>query len=152
MLKKLLLAGSFFILCANSYGQTAAATQEAQSVTGSPQFSLTNKDNTFDFCELEEGDVVKHEFLFRNTGTGPLFINNVYSEVKNASFRWPSRIIKPGKTGIILVTYRSFMDVGSVAGDIHIASNASKEDITPLHIRGKVIRYGCCDKDKSASK
>ena len=152
MLKKLLFVGAFFILTADSYGQNVAAKQEVQPATGGAQFSLTNKDNTFDFCEIEEGDVVKHEFLFRNTGSEPLFIDNIYSEVKNAKFKWPSRIIKPGKTGIILVTYSSFMDVGSVAGDIHISSNASKEDISPLHIKGKVLTYGTCCEGKSAVK
>lgn len=149
MLKKLSLAAAIALVCGHSYAQDATKPEQPA------KFTLTNNDTVFNFCEIEEGDVVKHEFLFQNTGSGPLFINNVHSDLKNAKFRWPSRIIKPGKTGIILVTYSSFMDVGSVAGDIYISSNATKEPITPLHIKGTIRAYEDIMKEeckKSASK
>jgi len=141
MLKKLLLVGAFFILCADSYGQKTAAKPVAQDKVTGAKFSLTNKDSLFDFCEIEEGDVVKHQFLFQNTGNEPLFIDNISCALHNVKFKWPTRIIKPGKTGVILVTYSSFMDVGTVSGDIYISSNASKDPIPALHIKGKIMTY-----------
>ena len=138
MLKRLSLIGAFFILCTDSYGQKTAA---KQTEPGGPKFSLTNRDSVFDFCMIEEGDVVKHEFLFQNTGSEPLYINNITCALHNVKFKWPSRIIKPGKTGTIMVTYSSFMDVGTVAGDIFISSNATKEPFAPLHIKGKIMTY-----------
>jgi len=156
MLKQLSLTGAFFLLCSASYGQKAMAKPAEQVTVSGPAFSLTNRDSVFDFCEIEEGDVVKHQFLFRNNGTEPLIISNIHTAVPNARFKWPSRLIKPGKTGIITVTYSSFMDVGPVAGDILITSNATKDPATRLHIKGKVMEYNehehCCGKDKGKAK
>ena len=150
MLKRLSLIGAFFILSAPSYAQTATKNTEQPAKDG-PAFSLTNADTVFDFVEIEEGALVKHEFLFTNTGSQPLIISNIHTDVPNAKFRWPSRFIKPGKTGIITVIYRSFMDVGPVAGDIYVSSNATTQPAAYLHIKGTVRTFDE-DSDKPCCK
>jgi hypothetical protein len=137
MLKRLSLVGALFILCTNSFGQKTVST--TGTILTGPKFTLTTNDTLFDFGMIEEEDYAKHQFLFQNTGDAPLIIDNISCTIPHVKFKWPSRMIKPGKTGVILVTYTSFMDEGTVAGDIMISSNATKEAITPLHIKGKIM-------------
>ena len=93
MLKRLSLIGAFFIVGTATYAQKAV--KKAVVIVDGPAFSLTNSDSVFDFVEIEEGDLVKHEFLFTNNGSEPLIISNIHTDLKNARFRWPSRRLGP---------------------------------------------------------
>jgi hypothetical protein len=68
---------------------------------------MTFENNMYDFGEVKEGDVVKHEFKFTNTGKVPLLINNVHSTCGCTVPEWPKEAIQPGQSNTIKVEFNT---------------------------------------------
>lgn len=62
---------------------------------------------SFDFGEVNEGDIVKHTFSFTNTGKVPLIINDAHSTCGCTVPKWPKEPIPPGKKGKIQVEFNT---------------------------------------------
>jgi hypothetical protein len=65
------------------------------------------EDVTFDFGRVKEGEVVKKNFKFTNTGKIPLLINDARSTCGCTVPEWPKEIIQPGQSGEILVQFNT---------------------------------------------
>ncbi|MCS7036771.1 MAG: DUF1573 domain-containing protein [Saprospiraceae bacterium] len=61
----------------------------------------------YDFGEVREGEVVEHEFVFRNTGKVPLSILNARSSCGCTVPDWPKDPIPPGGTGKIKARFNT---------------------------------------------
>ncbi len=59
----------------------------------------------FNFGEVNEGEIVEHDFAFRNTGKAPLIINNARSTCGCTVPEWPKEPIPPGEGGVISVRF-----------------------------------------------
>lgn len=77
------------------------------------------------------------EFEFKNTGTGPLILNNVKSSCGCTVPDWPKNPIKPGETSVIKVQYNTRRS-GSFTKGITVYSNASENGTVRLIIKGEV--------------
>ncbi len=62
---------------------------------------------TFNFGEVNEGDLVKHTFTFTNTGKQPLLISNARSTCGCTIPQWPKEPIAPGEQGEIRVEFNT---------------------------------------------
>lgn len=62
---------------------------------------ITFEEAEFDFGTVNEGDVVKHEFKFTNSGKVPLTILKARSSCGCTIPEWPEDPIPPGGTGVI---------------------------------------------------
>ena len=65
------------------------------------------EEEIFNFEEVDEGDVVKHEFKFKNTGKVPLTILRAESSCGCTIPEWPKDPIPPGGTGSILAKFNT---------------------------------------------
>lgn len=78
-----------------------------------------------------------YAFHFENTGTSPLFINNVISSCGCTIADWPTEPISPGKKSKIKVTFHA-TQTGSFVKTVLVKSNAANNPKTVLQIKGYV--------------
>lgn len=95
-------------------------------------------EETFDFGEIKQGDVVEHEFVFKNTGNAPLQLTNVATTCGCTAPDWPREVIAPGETSKITVKFNSRGKRGTQKKVISIYSNAS-ESIKRINITSNVL-------------
>ncbi len=88
---------------------------------GTPVFSFTEE--SFDFGEIEEGTVAKHDFVFKNTGDAPLIITNAAGSCGCTVPEWPREPIAPGEEGTIHVEFNSQGRTGNQQKQVTISAN-----------------------------
>lgn len=97
-----------------------AADVEAQ---GSPAFAFNEE--AFDFGEIEEGTVAKHDFVFKNTGDAPLIITNAAGSCGCTVPQWPREPIAPGEEGTIHVEFNSQGRTGNQQKQVTLNANTA---------------------------
>src|SRR6476620_6701837 len=70
-----------------------------------PKFTFETEEH--DFGTITEGEKVSFAFKFKNTGTADLFIRSASGSCGCTVPEYPKEAIKPGKEGIINVTFDS---------------------------------------------
>lgn len=98
-------------------------------------------DSTYDFGSVKEGELVIHEYRFKNTGTNPLVISSALASCGCTVPEKPDHPIAPGETGFIKVKFDSERRPGTAHKTITIISNASPE-FPILELSGTVIGTG----------
>ena len=104
-MRKVALAFSGLLLVAFTSCDNAASkidsnggdkTVEAADIDteGKPVFAFNEE--SFDFGEIEEGTLAKHDFVFKNTGDAPLIITNASGSCGCTVPQWPREPIAPG--------------------------------------------------------
>ncbi len=93
---------------------------------------------TFDFGNINEGDVVSYEFKFKNTGKSDLFIRNVKSSCGCTATAPESKIIAKGKSSSIKATFNSRGKVGKQHKTITVITNDPDQPETILRVTGYV--------------
>src|SRR5689334_22874776 len=78
-------------------GSSAAAVPAPS--TGGPQIQFDNQ--VYDFGKVTAGDVVKHTFVFTNTGTQTLELSDVHPSCGCTTAGDWTRKVEPGQTGSI---------------------------------------------------
>lgn len=69
---------------------------------------MTFEETSFDFGTIKQGDVVKHTFVFTNTGEAPLVITDTNSSCGCTVPTWPKgESIAPGEKGEMVVQFDS---------------------------------------------
>ncbi len=100
---------------------------------------LTLDVKEFDFGTLYEGDIVKKEFTFTNTGTAPLLIINATSTCGCTVPEWPKEVILPGKTGAVVVKFDSANKQGAQNKQVTIFANTFPNR-SLITIKGTVVK------------
>ena len=92
---------------------------------------------SFDFGEMNQGDVVHHTFTFTNSGSNPLIITDAKGSCGCTIPTWPKEPIAPGGTGNIEVQFNSTgkKDIQ----DKTVTLTANTEQPTVLSIHAKVL-------------
>lgn len=109
---------TFIILCAtisscsdvqkNNSSSTIAMTTNSEPITTKnlvPQ--MTFAETEFDFGTVTEGDILKHNFSFTNTGNAPLVIVNAKASCGCTVSNWSKEPIAPGASSEMLVTFNT---------------------------------------------
>lgn len=109
----------------------------AQPNTDAGIFKFYDKDATFEFGDIDQGQPVEHKFKFMNIGKRPLEVKDVLVNCGCIVVKFPKQPIMPGRTGEIGVTFRSTTQVGVISKTISIISNASEPDFI-LQVKGFV--------------
>ncbi len=78
---------------------------------------------TFDFGEVEEGEVVIHEYTFTNTGKVPLLISGARSTCGCTVPEWPKEAIQPEEEGVIKVRFNTTHKPGRQTKPVTITAN-----------------------------
>ncbi len=102
----------------------AMATQRDTVISKLPIMSFGEK--TYDFGTINEGDIVEHEFLFKNTGEAPLVIINAKGSCGCTVPKWSTDPIKPGESGSLLVRFNSAGKPNTQTKQITITTNTEK--------------------------
>lgn len=89
-----------------------------------------------DFGTIQQGGNGTFEFIFKNTGKGPLILKNVRSSCGCTVPQWPKEPINKGEKGVIKVSYNTRI-TGNFSKSISVYSNAGSAPVV-LKIRGKV--------------
>ncbi|NLR92752.1 MULTISPECIES: DUF1573 domain-containing protein [Flammeovirga] len=87
---------------------------------------ITFAENTYEFGDIHQGDVVEHTFKFTNSGDAPLVITNVTTTCGCTAPKWPKEPIAPGDEGQILVKFNSRGKRGVQNKPITVYSNAKQ--------------------------
>ncbi len=104
------------------------------------QATLQFQGTIFDFGQIEAGTIVKHNYLFNNTGTQPLVIQEVIPSCKLCTQASAiQQVIQPGEQGAIIVEFNSTGRSGKQGKYVTIRSNAPLSPARVL-IRGEVTR------------
>ncbi len=100
---------------------------------------LTLDETVFDFGEINEGDIVNHEYSFTNTGTAPLLIQNATSTCGCTVPEWPKEPLAPGSKGSIKVKFDSANKEGDQSKLVTIFANTFPNQ-SVVTIKGKVVK------------
>jgi len=111
---------------------------EPKKASNSQKGIMTFDDFVHEFGTISEGDIIKHEFYFTNTGTGVINVKNASATCGCTIPSYPFIPINPGERGFIGVTYNSVGKLGVQTPVITVVSD-SKEKITKLKLTGEVL-------------
>ncbi len=89
-------------------------------------------DTSHNFGMMSSGEIVEHEFTFRNEGKGPLIIAGATSSCGCTVPEFSREPIPPGGSGSLKVTFSSVGKQGYIVKGISVTSNAfpSIQDLT----------------------
>ena len=92
----------------------------------------------YDFGTTKAGNVISHDFNFKNTGKTPLIIRKVRTGCGCTASTPPTESIQPGASSTIKVTYNSRGRKGRQAQYIDVYCNDPKTSEIKLKIGGIV--------------
>lgn len=118
-----------FIICLGFLNSAIAQGQYAE-------FSFDKKYHKFK--PVNEGEVLKYDFYFTNTGDIPLIISNYKVACSCTKVVFPKEPILPGQTGVVQTTFDTNGKIGWQYRSIKLFANIPKE-VFELELRVKVI-------------
>lgn len=98
-----------------------------EEASAMPKTQMTFDDTKHDFGTITEGEVVKHAYHFKNTGTNPLLISNAVASCGCTVPSYPKEPIPPGGEGEIVVEFNSANRAGVQNKNVLVYSNAQEE-------------------------
>lgn len=119
-----------------SVGTTPEGAAAAAAPAG-PTTNITFKETTYDYGKVKDGDVVKHEYKFTNTGKEPLIISDAKGSCGCTVPTWPKDPIAPGASGEIHVEFNSKGKLGPQSKKVTLTANTNPAQ-TFLTIKGEV--------------
>lgn len=106
-------------------------------VPAGPTTKMTFKYLEYDFGSVKDGEVVRHDYEFTNTGTEPLIIADAKASCGCTVPQWPKEPIQPGGSGKIRVEFDSKGKPGPQSKRVTITANTDPSPIF-LTIKGNV--------------
>ena len=98
---------------------------------------ITFKEKKWNFGDIKDGDVVNHDFTFKNTGNAPLEIKNVTASCGCTQPSFPFLPIAPGEEGVIGVTFNSTGKINEQRPTVTVTTNG-KPSVVKLNLEGMV--------------
>ena len=124
MKKALVFALSLACAGFAAQAQTAAVQPaNAQVKAAGPQIQFDEM--KYDFGTAKQGEVVKHVFKFKNTGTQPLVISNIGVSCGCTTPEWTKEPVLPGKTGTITANFNTAGKMGMQNKVLTVESNSA---------------------------
>jgi hypothetical protein len=95
----------------------------------------------YDFGTVNEGEIVKRTFKFKNTGKEPLLISNAQGSCGCTVPKWPKEPIAPGASSEITVEFNSDKKTGKRNQQVTITANTEPAS-TIISLVGQVTPKG----------
>lgn len=111
---------------------------EDDVISSSGRAYITFLEESYFFGEIEEGDLVKHTFKFKNDGDGTLIIKDATATCGCTRPDFPFIPIQPGETGDINVVFNSTGKVGPQKKAVTIFSNGHPK-VKKVFLEGTVL-------------
>lgn len=103
---------------------------------GGPRIQFSQREH--DFGEVQAGEVIKHVFVYTNTGLATLEILQVRPSCGcTAAGEWDKRV-EPGAVGRIPIQFNSANFTGLIQKTVSVVSNDPQEGHVVLHVKAKV--------------
>lgn len=103
-----------------------------------PHISFETK--THDFGKIfEEDGNVSVKYVFSNTGTVPVIIQQVRSSCGCTTPDWTKTPVNPGKKGFVMATFSPRGRSGNFAKTVSVTTNAEMQPIV-LRLKGEVVK------------
>ncbi len=138
----LLMAGTLGGL-ASSLAQTKSSSPPPVATVARPETSgprIEFGGTVFDFGKTNAGEVVRHDFVFTNTGTATLEIKDVRPGCGCTTAGSWDKTVEPGKSGAIPLQFNSTGFGGSVTKSATVICNDPGKSNVVLQITGTVWR------------
>jgi len=119
-----------------SGADTPAPANDATEVRATPRIEFVEL--VHDFGEIREGDVVKHKFVFSNTGSGTLEITRVSTSCGCTTATEWDRVIGPREKGTIPVEFDSRTISGNVMQTVTVISTDPERGTVTLQLKGSI--------------
>lgn len=100
---------------------------------------ITFEETNWSFGEIKAGDIVNHNFKFKNTGEAPLTIKNVTATCGCTQPSFPFLPINPGEEGVIGVTFNSTGKINTQRPTVTVFTN-SRPSTYKLYLEGTVLQ------------
>ena len=121
---KELIISSEFLQPSFKFKESVDVSHEAAVPTG-PIASISFDETTFDFGEVEEGEIVSHTYTFTNTSDEPLILTNAKGSCGCTVPQWPKEVIAPGETVSLTVQFNSKNKKGKRNQKVTITANTN---------------------------
>ena len=102
-----------------------------------PATTIQYDEDKFDFGTVDEGEVVKHIFRFKNTGNEPLLITNAKGSCGCTVPTWPKEPVAAGAFGEIKVEFNSKGKPGRQSKKVTVTANTTPTE-TFIEVMGEV--------------
>ncbi|MCS7074764.1 MAG: DUF1573 domain-containing protein, partial [Bacteroidia bacterium] len=99
---------------------------------------ITFESLEYNFGKIRQGEKVSTDFVFKNTGKQDLIIRKTKSSCGCTVTESEKKVLKPGESSRIKVTYDSFNKSGNESKTVTVISNAPKNPVITLKIHGFV--------------
>lgn len=116
----------------------AAAVAVNAKDEGAAHIEFVKKSHDFGNID-EKGGPVRCEFEFTNTGDAPLAIISATASCGCTRPVYPKEPVKPGKKGVVKVTFLPDGHPGEFSKDVKLRTNAKGQKRVTLKINGVVI-------------
>lgn len=107
--------------------------------TGKDSAYIHFKDPKHNFGFVKQGKFVKIEYNFKNTGKSPLLISTINVTCGCTVADFPHYPIKPGESGMILITFDTKDKYDRQDRTVDVISNASNSPVS-LRFKGVVLK------------
>ncbi len=118
-------------------GNIPGTNVNAATAPEGPATSIQYMEPVFDFGSVDEGEIVKHAYKFKNTGSEPLVISNCKGSCGCTVPTWPKEPIPPGGEGEIKVEFNSKGKPGPQSKRVTVTANTMPTE-TFIEIKGEV--------------
>ena len=127
------------VSCDEKKDEESAVTQQDSTVVKElRQTTIAFVEAEHEFGDVKEGEFAKHEFVFKNTGTEPLYVRDAKASCGCTTPEWTKDTIAPGAEGKILVQFNSEGRPGDFTKTVTVLANTEPE-ATVITIKGHVI-------------
>ena len=109
--------------------------QDAPKIGGA---EITFTKEFHDYGKMEQHGNGECEFIFKNTGTAPLIIENAKGSCGCTVPEWPREPIAPGASGTLKVKYDT-KRIGLINKSVTITSNATNSPNAVVRIKGEIL-------------
>lgn len=104
-----------------------------------PERPVINVDRLYNFGVLQNGEVGKHQFIIKNTGTADLTVSVEETSCKCTAADLGKGTVKPGDSTVIDVTWKTADYIGDYIQKVLIQTNDPDMMMVELEVRGKIV-------------
>lgn len=109
-----------------------------KELEGAPRVEFENI--SYDFGQINEGQVVEYEFIFKNSGNNDLLIHKIKPSCGCTTIEPNEKVLKPGKTSSLKASFKTSGFSGRQSKSITVITNDPKMPVVVLRLGGNVIK------------
>lgn len=114
------------------------STSQSETTTSDQTPVMTFKEQEVNLGKMTEGDTLRHQFRFTNTGNAPLIVQSAVASCGCTVPTTPKEAIAPGKEGVIDVVFNSKNKAGFNTKTVTVYAN-TKPDMNTVAFKVEVL-------------